>query len=72
MAYMKCPTCKELIGSRVLIYEDQVRRINDMNELTDKEKEEKKQEIVYKLFDPEFYCCKARLMTSVNMVELIK
>ena len=69
MLYLKCPTCKELLGNRVLIYETQLKKINNLDV-----KEASKEILRHKLLSDlvELYCCKQRLITYKNIVETVK
>jgi DNA-directed RNA polymerase subunit N (RpoN/RPB10) len=68
MLYIVCPTCREILGNRQLLYEEQTELINK-SKISDEEKDKQKQFIINELC--ELYCCKQRLMTYKNLVEII-
>lgn len=68
MLYIVCPTCRELLGNKQLLYETHIEKINKLN-ISDEERSELQQQLVQELV--ELYCCRQRLMTYRNLVEII-
>ena len=66
---MKCPTCGTLLGNIVLHYEEELNDINNNDKLTDKQKKKSRSKLVDKLVDK--YCCKMRLITYVDSINVI-
>jgi len=67
--YIKCPSCKTLLGCRYLIYEKGLNEINN-SQSTDEEKGLKKQKLMEKM-ELERYCCKPRIMSYIKKEEII-
>ena len=70
MLYATCPTCGFLLADKEIPFEEGIIKISENKELT----EEKKNEEIYKLINKlkiERYCCRMRLITYVNQIELI-
>lgn len=76
MLYLKCPTCKMLLGDKQLIYERLIEEICkdcDIHKLTNEQADKLKQEVVNSMgIDRERYCCKMRLMTYKKIIEIVK
>lgn len=60
MHYIYCPTCNTLLGDKYYI----------LMTLTEKNKNIDKSELIIKMVSN--YCCKMRLLTSVNLVNITK
>lgn len=76
MLYIRCPTCKSLLGDKQVYYETKLKEICRKNELghykTIEEFNDAKTQIVDKLIvDKNRYCCKMRLITFVSLVNTI-
>lgn len=74
MLYLKCPTCKYLLGDIQLIYEELITHVckeHDIGKITLKEANKLKEEIVNSL-GLERYCCKMRLLTYTKFINLVK
>lgn len=69
MSYIRCPTCRELLGNKILLFNDQTTKINNLD-IPEKEKEKLRKDLINNLL--ELYCCKQRLITIVDTVSLIK
>ena len=76
MLYLKCPTCKTLLGDKQMIYEKVISEICkdcDIHKLTEEEADKLKQEVVNSIgIESERYCCKMRLMTFKKLIEIVK
>ncbi len=76
MLYLKCPTCRNLLGNKQLYFEqkmDEICKDCDMKKITFEEAEEKKMELVNFLIPNKHrYCCKMRLMTYRKIIEFVK
>lgn len=70
MLYMKCPTCKELLGNKQIPYEQGIKKINDDPNLSAEEKEKQQNELVVKFHLN--YCCNMRLITYKKLIDIIK
>lgn len=74
MLYMKCPTCKQLLGDKQLIYEKLNNHIQQeymLGNINEQEYNKAKQEIIQKL-NLDRYCCNMRLLTYLNDILLVK
>jgi DNA-directed RNA polymerase subunit N (RpoN/RPB10) len=70
MIYLKCPTCSTVLGNRQIIYETGLKEILNNKNLTDKMKEDEKLKLLNSL-DLTNYCCKMRVITYVNLTEIL-
>jgi DNA-directed RNA polymerase subunit N (RpoN/RPB10) len=70
MIYLKCPTCSTVLGNRQIIYETGLKEILNNKNLTDKMKEDEKLKLLNSL-DLTNYCCKMRVITYVNLTEVL-
>ncbi len=74
MLYMKCPTCKQLLGDRQLIYEqlnEFIHKEYNLGNIDEEQFNKLKKELVNSL-NLDRYCCKMRLMTYTQMVDMLK
>jgi hypothetical protein len=76
MLYLKCPTCRTLLGNKQLYFEqkmDEICKDCDMKKITFEEGEKKKMELVNFLIpNKDRYCCKMRLMTYRKLIDFVK
>lgn len=76
MLYIKCPTCKNLLGNKQLYFEEKFSEICkdlEMNKITQEEADKKKTDLVNFLIpNKDKYCCRMRLMTYKRLIEIIK
>ena len=70
MIYLKCPTCSTVLGNRQIIYETGLKEILNNKNLTDKMKDDEKLKLLNSL-DLTNYCCKMRVITYVNLTEIL-
>jgi DNA-directed RNA polymerase subunit N (RpoN/RPB10) len=71
---MKCPTCKQLLGDRQLIYEqlnEFIHKEYNLGNIDEEQFNKLKKELVNSL-NLDRYCCKMRLMTYTQMVDMLK
>jgi DNA-directed RNA polymerase subunit N (RpoN/RPB10) len=74
MLYIKCPTCKMLLGDKQVIYEKLIQEICkdcDIGKISAEKGDLLKQEVVNSM-GLERYCCKMRLMTFKKLIEIVK
>lgn len=74
MLYTKCPTCKQLLSDKELIYEeifDKICNDNEIGKINDDEANNLKKELVNSM-NLERYCCKQRLLTYIRLINIIK
>ena len=76
MLYMKCPTCRNLLGNKQIYYEenfDKICKDFDIGKITLEEADKQKIELVnYLIPEKARYCCKMRLMTYKRLIDVIK
>jgi DNA-directed RNA polymerase subunit N (RpoN/RPB10) len=72
MLYMKCPTCGLLLGEIQLEYEAKLYQINNNNKLSDADKDEKRMELMNSFGLKDRYCCRSRLISYVDVVQIIR
>jgi DNA-directed RNA polymerase subunit N (RpoN/RPB10) len=70
MLYPKCPTCGKLFADIVLVYEEEMTKICNNPNLNSKQKDEGKAKLINSL-GLERYCCKMRLISYIDMAELL-
>ena len=70
--YIKCPSCGRLLADKELLFDKGIKEIN--NEiLNDDEREQRIMKLVDSLQIPKNnYCCKMRIMTYVDLYNVIK
>lgn len=71
MLYLQCPTCGKLIGGKQLLWEEMMKKLSSIENIT----QEQIEEVIQKFFVEnkiERYCCRARFCTYVDKVNLIK
>lgn len=74
MMYLKCPSCKKLLGDKQLPYENILNRIcsdEEMGKISSEEASELKSKLI-KSFEFERYCCTPRVMTYKKLIEIVK
>jgi len=70
MLYPVCPTCQNLLADKQLKYEEGLHKICNNKQLTDKQKQKQKE----KLLDDiglERYCCRMRMISYIDLVQII-
>jgi DNA-directed RNA polymerase subunit N (RpoN/RPB10) len=70
MLYSKCPTCNKLFADIVLVYEDEMKKICNNPKLTSKQKDEAKEKLINSL-GLDRYCCRMRIISYIDMAELM-
>lgn len=72
MLYMKCPTCKTLLGNKELEYEEKKKQIMN-KDISDQEKKTQHEKLINSLGIPKLqYCCKQRLISYVDLIKIVK
>lgn len=76
MLYLKCPTCRKLLGNKQIYYEenfDKIMKDLEMEKISNEEAENKKIELLnYILPDKDRYCCRMRFLTYKRIIDIIK
>ena len=70
MNYLKCPSCGNLISNRVIIMKEKYDEIENNLDLTDDEKQQKRTDVINSM-KLKRYCCKSRIMTIANLIDVI-
>ena len=71
MLYFKCPTCRTVLANKQLLLEEAIGKICQNRDLSNKEKDEQKMNILDK-FEIKRYCCRMRALTYVQSINIIK
>lgn len=69
MLIPKCPTCKTQLGNKQILFTTMLNDICNEN-ISEEEKNKKKMDLLTKL-ELVRYCCKMRILTFVNLPDLI-
>lgn len=70
--YIKCPSCGRLLADKEIKYEEEIKKINN-EVLTEEERESKIMKLIDSLEIPKNnYCCKIRIMTYIDLYNIIK
>ena len=77
MAYFRCPTCKELLANKRIVFDIEMKKINNKPANTKEQIEKRKQEIKKLLDDiggdnPLKYCCRMRLSRTLDLISIVK
>jgi DNA-directed RNA polymerase subunit N (RpoN/RPB10) len=73
MAYIVCPTCNRLIGDKIIMFDEGIKKICDDPTLTPEQQTEKQIKLMDSLKIPkDRYCCRMRLMTYRDLVTIVK
>ena len=70
MYYLKCPSCGNIISNRIIKINEEYDKINNDFKLSNEEKDKKRTEAINSL-KLKRYCCKSRLMTLPNLIDII-
>ena len=74
MLYLKCPSCKKMLGDKQITYEIILNRIckdEEMNNITMDEASKLKSKLILS-FNLDRYCCTPRLMSYKKLIEIVK
>jgi len=71
MLYLKCPTCKNILGNKQIPFEEELHNICENNDLTEQEKDDLKSDLLDK-FNLDKYCCRMRILTYSKPIDIIK
>jgi DNA-directed RNA polymerase subunit N (RpoN/RPB10) len=73
MLYIVCPTCNSLLGDRQDYYERELKKITEeyLDGKISKEKTNEKKEELIKSLGLRRYCCRMRVITYQNLVDII-
>lgn len=70
----KCFTCGHVLANLELEYEEKLQEIDNNIKLTDEQKQEAKRNLVDNLLPDRWktrYCCRARLLSYVDLIKVI-
>lgn len=70
MLYLKCPTCRTILGNKQIPFEKGMEEIC-ANAKTDDEMNKLKEELLDKL-EVKRYCCRPRVLCYVDLIKIIK
>ncbi len=73
MLYLTCVTCGRLLADKMIPYEEGLKKICDNPNLTKKQQYDEKIKLIDSLKIPkDRYCCRMRLMTYRDLVNIVK
>lgn len=77
MLYIRCPTCRTLLGDKQIYYETHLMELckkNEMGEFKSQEEfDDARNDLVNSIIvNKDRYCCKARLLTYMPLVKIVK
>ena len=70
MLYPVCPTCQNLLADKQLKYEEGLQKICNNENLNDKQKQKKKEKLLDDL-GLERYCCRMRMISYIDLAQII-
>ncbi len=76
MLYLKCPSCHTLLGDKQIVYDLEIAKIKQEQEIgniTKEEADKRKIDTINKVLpNKDKYCCRTRMMTFIDLPNLIK
>lgn len=71
--YFRCPTCGSILADKELLWIEFMEKLNNEIHLTEKEKSKRLEDFLDNLgFNPDSYCCRMRIMKSIDYSKIIK
>ncbi len=70
MLYLKCPTCRTILGNRQILFEKGMEEIC-ANSKSDEELNLQKEKLLDKL-EIKRYCCRPRVLCYIDLIKIIK
>ncbi len=70
MLQVKCPTCGKSMADKQIPFEEGLEKICQNPKLSEKQKDEAKRELVNSM-GLERYCCKTRLISYVDLAQIV-
>ena len=71
MIYLKCLTCRTLLGNKEIPYYEGLEKICNNSKLSQEEKDREKKKLLDDLHIIN-YCCRMRVITMIRLDKLIK
>lgn len=71
MLYFRCPTCKTELANKQIPYEEEMKKIENNDKLSENEKDQLKMGLLSKL-EVNNICCRMRVLTYLKQIELLK
>ena len=71
MLYPKCPTCRTKLADKQLPYEEGMQSICN-NKNWDKQEQDKRKMALLDKLELNRYCCRMRMISYVDLVQIIK
>lgn len=71
MLYYRCPSCRTILGNKQIPFEEGIKKICDDINLSEKEKDQSKADLLNELYviNP---CCRMRILSYIKKVEIVK
>ena len=70
MLYPVCPTCQNLLADKQLVYEESLDKICNNKKLNDEQKQKEKKKLLDNL-GLQRYCCRMRMISYIDQVQII-
>lgn len=70
MLYLKCPSCRTILGNKQLLFEKGMEEIC-ANTKNDDEINQQKEKLLDKL-EVKRYCCRPRMLCYIDLIKIIK
>tara|TARA_Y200000002_G_C22477837_1_gene577474 strand:+ start:442 stop:711 length:270 start_codon:yes stop_codon:yes gene_type:complete len=70
MLYATCPTCNNLLADKQIYFEEEKEKIENNKKLSKKDKEKNIEKLLDKIFLTR-YCCRMRMITYLDQVNII-
>jgi DNA-directed RNA polymerase subunit N (RpoN/RPB10) len=70
MLYATCPTCHNLLADKQLIFEEEKEKLDNNKKMSKKDKEKEMEKLLDKL-GLKKYCCRMRMITYLDQVNII-
>jgi len=70
MLYLVCPTCKNILGNKQIPFKEELKKISESTQSIN-EQNKKKEEVLDKL-GLDKYCCRMRITTYTEDIEIVK
>lgn len=71
MLYLKCPSCKNILGNKQVPFEKDLEKICEDVKLSDDQKNKSKEKLLDK-YGLEKYCCRMRMLSYTPLINIVK
>lgn len=71
MLYLKCPSCKNILGNKQIPFKKDLKEICEDTKLSESQKNKKKEQLLNK-YGLEKYCCRMRMLSYTPLIDIVK